>query len=132
MAETNAYGSRSKPSGGVELYAWIFMRVSGLVLLFLALGHLFIMHVFNSIHTINYQFVSERYIHLFWRCYDGAMLWLGMIHGLYGLRSIVDDYVRPPLRGWVVKGLYLTGFIFLMLGTWVVIMFKVPGGGAMP
>ena len=31
--------------GGAELWWWLFMRISGLVLLFLALGHLIVMHL---------------------------------------------------------------------------------------
>ena len=51
-------GHHERPSGGVELVAWLFMRFSGVLLLFLALGHLFIMHVINSIHEIDYDFVA--------------------------------------------------------------------------
>ncbi len=125
MAETNAYGSRSKPSGGVELYAWIFMRLSGLILLFLALGHLFIMHVFNSIHSIDYNFVAARWERTFWRVYDMAMLWLAMIHGLNGLRTVLDDYIRPPAaRAVVIRTLYVLGAAFLALGTYAIVMFQ--------
>ena len=124
------YGSRQRPSGGPELRAWLFMRISGLVLLFLALGHFFIMHVFNSIHDIDFNFVSARYLNVLWRLYDLSMLWLAMIHGLNGLRTIWDDYLKDPLRGYVVHLTYWTGFIFLALGTYVVIFFKVPAGGA--
>jgi len=120
------YGSRVKPGGGIELYAWVFMRISGLVLLGLALGHLFIMHVFNSVHVIDYDFVAGRYARVFWRGYDLAMLWLAMIHGLNGLRTLFDDYLRPPARGIVIKGMYLIGALFLILGTWVIVRFK-PG-----
>ena len=127
----SAHGSRQRPSGGVELYAWLFMRISGLLLLILALGHLFIMHVFNSIHTINYDFVAARYLSIFWRGYDLAMLWLAMIHGLNGLRVLADDYLRPSVRGFVVKGIYLAGIIFLILGTWVIIAFQPMSGKVM-
>ena len=121
-----SFGARPRPSGGAELALWIFMRLSGVLLLALALGHLFIMHVFNSIHSIDYDFVMVRYMKLFWRVYDLLMLWLAMIHGLNGIRWMVDDYLRPPWRGRVVKGLYIVGFLFLALGTWAIIGFKVP------
>ncbi len=121
---STTYGSRPRPTGGAELYAWIFMRISGIVLLGLALGHLFIMHVFNSVHTISYDFVVARYLHLFWRGYDLLMLWLAMIHGVNGLRTIFDDYLKPPVRGCAVKALYVVGAAFLILGTWVIIAFQ--------
>ncbi|HXH47813.1 MAG TPA: succinate dehydrogenase, partial [Terriglobia bacterium] len=65
---------RPKPHGGIDLLAWIFMRVSGVVLLFMVLLHLAIMHVINNIEVINYQFVAERYATPFWRTYDVVML----------------------------------------------------------
>ena len=46
-------GPRPRPQGGLELYAWLFMRISGVVLLFLALGHLAIMHLINNIEVVN-------------------------------------------------------------------------------
>ena len=123
MSETNAYGSRSKPSAGAELYAWIFMRLSGLVLLFLALGHLFIMHVFNSIHLIDYDFVAARYLKFFWRGYDLLMLWLALIHGLNGLRTILDDYLKGFARDVAVRVLYVVGVSFLAIGTYAIVAF---------
>ena len=50
-----------KPAGGFELAAWFFMRISGLVLVFLALGHLFITHILNNVETVNYEFVAGRW-----------------------------------------------------------------------
>ena len=123
MLKTNAYGSRAKPSGGAELYAWIFMRVSGLVLLFLALGHLFIMHVFNSIHVIDYDFVAARYLRTFWRGYDLLMLWLALIHGLNGIRTILDDYLKGFARDVAVRVLYVIGISLLVLGTYAIVAF---------
>ena len=126
-----SYGSRQRPTGGTELYAWLFMRASGVLLLLLALGHLFIMHVFNSVHDIDYDFVAARYIGFFWRGYDGLMLWLAMLHGMNGMRTLLDDYLKPPLRGVAVKVLYLGGAVLLALGTWVVLFFRSPAGGGM-
>ena len=120
-----------RPSGGLELYAWIFMRLSGVVLLALALGHLFIMHVFNSIHEIDYNFVAARYLSVFWRLYDLAMLWLALIHGLNGLRTILDDYLKPPFRKCAVQVIYTLMIFFLVVGTWVILTFQPAAGKVM-
>ncbi len=120
---------RPRPESGLELYAWLFMRISGVVLLILVLLHLAIMHLINNVEVINYHFVAVRYATPFWRTYDLVMLWLAMIHGLNGLRVIVDDYVTS--RGWRVltMGLVFTaGVIFLALGSLVILTFQpVPG-----
>ncbi len=116
---------RPRPQGGIDLLAWIFMRVSGVVLLFMVLVHLAIMHIINNIEVINYHFVAERYATPFWRTYDVVMLWLAFIHGLNGVRVMIDDYVSS--RGWRVlslASLYVLGFVFLVLGSLVVLTFN--------
>jgi succinate dehydrogenase / fumarate reductase membrane anchor subunit len=94
------------------------MRVSGVALLFLALGHLLIMHIIHNVESIDFQFVAARYGTPFWRTYDMLMLWFAMIHGANGLRTILTDYISA--RGWRVfslASLYLLGFILLTLGS---------------
>ncbi|MFQ5945881.1 MAG: succinate dehydrogenase, partial [Anaerolineae bacterium] len=59
------YG-RPRPSDPAELAAWLFMRFSGLVLVFLALGHLAIMHLIYNVELINYEFVAARWSIPFW------------------------------------------------------------------
>ena len=117
-------GARPRPDSGLELYAWLFMRISGVVLLFLALGHLAIMHIINNIEVINYDFVAARYMTPFWRTYDLVMLWLAMIHGTNGVRTLVDDYISS--RGWrlvSLSSLYVVSFIILALGSLVIFTF---------
>jgi succinate dehydrogenase / fumarate reductase membrane anchor subunit len=108
-----------------EMFAWLFMRVSGVVLLFLAIGHLVIMHLINSIDNIDYQFVVERWATPFWRIYDGLMLILALLHGVNGLRVILDDYLRPgPWRTlWLVL-LYTSTFVILFMGLLVLFTFQ--------
>lgn len=116
--------SRPRPESGIDLYAWLFMRISGVALLGLALAHLAIMHVINNIEVIDYQFVARRYLTPFWRTYDLVMLWLALVHGLNGARTLVEDYVGA--RGWRVAALaslYVFGFVFLALGSLVILTF---------
>jgi succinate dehydrogenase membrane anchor subunit len=116
-----------RPESGLELYAWMFMRVSGVVLLFLALGHLLIMHIINNVDNIDFQFVAQRYATPFWRTYDLVMLWLALIHGVNGVRTILVDYIGP--RGWraaSLASLYVVGFIILALGSLAILTFQPP------
>ena len=116
---------RARPESGLELYAWLFMRISGVVLLFMALGHLAIMHLINNIEVIDYAFVVRRYGTPFWRTYDLVMLWLALIHGLNGARTLVEDYVST--RGWrtlSLASIYVLEFVFLALGSLVILTFQ--------
>jgi len=45
-----------------EKYAWLFMRFSGVALVFLALGHLFIGLIWdNGVYRIDFNYVAERW-----------------------------------------------------------------------
>ena len=117
--------SRPKPTGGLELWSWVFMRVSGLVLLFLALGHLVIMHLIHNVDEINYAFVATRYAGWFWRGYDVLMLTLAMIHGTNGARILIDDYVHPLVwRRVALATLYVICGGLLVLGVGVALFFQ--------
>ena len=120
---------KPKPESGLELYAWIFMRISGIALLLLALGHLLIMHILNNVDHIDFQFVADRYATPFWRTYDLVLLWLAMIHGVNGVRTVLVDYISP--RGWRVASLaclFLVGFLLLAMGSLVILTFQPPVG----
>jgi succinate dehydrogenase / fumarate reductase membrane anchor subunit len=120
-------GARPRPEGGWELYAWLFMRISGVALLFLALGHWFIMHLMHSVHTIDYDFVAGRYAGWFWRGYDLLMLWLAMLHGTNGMRIVLEDHLKPPWRRRILWIWHIMALGFLGLGTWTIIMFRPTG-----
>ena len=113
-------------SPNFELYSWYFFRISGLLLIFLALGHFAIMHVVHSILEVDYAFALRRWALPIWRVYDWLLLTLALLHGFNGLRVVVDEYVRPPRLRLVVQSVVaaLTAG-FLLLGTYVVVAFRV-------
>jgi succinate dehydrogenase membrane anchor subunit len=128
VARSNA-GRRVKPGGGFELWAWYFMRISGLVLVLLALGHLFIVHILFNVETINYAFVADRWAKpgtgVIWRLWDLAMVVLAVIHGLNGLRQILDEYVVRPSRRVVVHTLIWTlATVLIGMGSYAILMFE--------
>jgi succinate dehydrogenase / fumarate reductase membrane anchor subunit len=121
---------RTRQRGGrratnFEMYSWVFMRVSGLLLVFLVLGHLLVMHVADGgVERVNFAFVAGRWSSPFWRTWDLAMLWLAEIHGTNGLRTIVNDYAeRAQTRFWLKMLLYVSTFLVVMLGTLVIFTF---------
>ena len=117
-----------------EVWSWFFMRISGIVLLFLVLGHMAIMHVFGGgVERIDYEFVAHRWSGLFWRTYDFLLLALALFHGVNGARVVIEDYIRWD--GWrtLAKAvLYTATFVFFSIGTLVIVTFdasQMPGGG---
>ncbi|GIU99987.1 MAG: succinate dehydrogenase hydrophobic membrane anchor subunit [Actinomycetota bacterium] len=124
--------ARERPAGGFELWSWLFMRLSGVVLLFLAVGHVLIMHVMDEgIERVDFDFIAGRWGSPFWRTWDWAMLTLALIHGINGLRVIVQDYVRRPAVRFAVNSAFATlGFVLFVLGTVVVFTFDPSRWGA--
>jgi succinate dehydrogenase / fumarate reductase membrane anchor subunit len=105
------------------------MRVSGVLLIFLALGHYGYMHVLHGVEEVNYQFVVAQYATPFWRAYDFVLLTLAMIHATNGGRLILDDYVHA--RGWrafSLAALYTISFVFLVIGAVVIVTFQPAAG----
>ena len=124
-------GRRTRPTGGIELYAWLFMRVSGIVLIIMVLIHFAIMHVITDIRDINFAFVAKRFATPFWISYDLAMLILALCHGLNGLRTIIDDYVSSrPWRVMWLSVLYVVGLVFFVVGAVTLVTFRPDAGRA--
>ena len=117
--------ARQRVGSSVEFYSWIFMRVSGILLVFLVLGHLFIMHIIDGgVARVNFAFVAGRWANPFWQAYDWAMLMLSTVHGANGMRVIADDYIRrDAARAYVKLALYLTAFFMVVLGTFIIVAF---------
>jgi len=116
---------RERPVGGGELWLWLFMRVSGLLLLVLAMGHLIVMHLFETgAERIDFGFVATRWTSPLWRTWDWMLLMLALVHGINGLRNITLDYVKQPgARLAINMGTYVLGFVLLILGTVIVVSF---------
>ncbi len=101
------------------------MRVSGIVLVALVLGHLLIMNVLDGgVQRINFGFVAGRWASPFWQIWDLLQLWLAIIHGTNGLRTIIADYTaRPKTRFWLHTLLFVSAAFVLVAGTLVIFTF---------
>ena len=102
------------------------MRLSGVVLLVLVFGHLFVTLVAGEgVTALDFAFVAGKWSSPFWQIWDLMMLWLAMLHGSNGIRTIINDYAeRDSTRLWL-KGLLLTAFVVItVLGTLVIFTFE--------
>jgi succinate dehydrogenase / fumarate reductase membrane anchor subunit len=77
-----------------ERYSFLFMRLSGVGLLVLAVGHMVIQHILNGSTTLTIQFVAAQWSSWGWKAYDIMLLWLAIPHGFNGLRYILGDYIH--------------------------------------
>src|SRR5713226_5750439 len=123
MRISAGYGVRPA-GGGFETFSWYFFRVSGVALIFLVIIHLIVMHMTTDVSCTSYQFVAIRYSNPFWRLYDWLLLTLALLHGVNGLRIVIDDYVRT--RGWrltLQSAVGIVTLVFFLLGTITLITF---------
>ena len=110
---------------GADRLAWYFLRVSGVALVVLALGHLFITHYLNVPSETTFDFVANRWANPLWRTFDWLLLMAALWHGLIGLRYSVTDYVRSA--GWRVVGysaIWVVGLVFTGLGSITIFTFN--------
>lgn len=124
---------RTKKRANLEKYGWLFMRVSGPLLIVLVFTHLVVNLVLGEgIKAIDFAFVAGKWADPFWQWWDLAMLWLAMIHGTNGMRTIVNDYTeRVKVRNALNTTLWAVCALLILLGTLVIFTFDpCPAGAA--
>ena len=117
---------RSRKGANWEKWGWMYMRFSGAVLLVLIFGHLLV-NLFlpqDGIKSLDFAFVAGKWADPFWQVWDGLMLWLALIHGTNGMRTIVNDYAeREAVRKTLNVALWLVCGALILLGTLVITTF---------
>ncbi|GAA3588740.1 succinate dehydrogenase, hydrophobic membrane anchor protein [Klugiella xanthotipulae] len=117
-----------------EKWGWIYMRASGVLLVVLIFGHLFVnLWVGDGIKAIDFAFVGGKLSDPFWKVWDTLLLWLALIHGANGMRTLVNDYATKRLTNGILKwALLLATVILIVLGTLVIYTFDPCPAGADP
>lgn len=126
--------ARTRRGVNLEKWGWIYMRASGVVLVVLIFGHLFVNLVTgDGISQIDFGFVAGKLADPFWQVYDTLLLWLALVHGANGMRTLVNDYVSTATtRRLLHFALASSTVVLLVLGTLVVWTFDPCPAGADP
>ena len=126
--------ARSSRGKNWEKWGWIYMRFSGLVLVILIFGHLLINLVLgDGVKQIDFAFVAGKYATPFWQVWDLLMLWLALIHGGNGMRTLINDYAYNRTINRILKWAVLAAVVVLVvLGTLVIFTFDPCPAGASP
>jgi succinate dehydrogenase / fumarate reductase membrane anchor subunit len=117
--------ARSSRGKNWEKWGWIYMRFSGVLLVILIFGHLLINLVLgDGVKQIDFAFVGGKWSDPFWQVWDCLMLWLALIHGGNGMRTIVNDYATRALtRKILLAGILVAVVAEIVLGTLVIFTF---------
>jgi succinate dehydrogenase / fumarate reductase membrane anchor subunit len=117
---------RSRKAANWEKYGWIYMRISGPLLIVLIFVHLISNLVVpdGGIKAIDFAFVAGKWAAPFWQWWDLAMLWLAMLHGTNGMRTVINDYTEHEgVRKTLVVSLWGVCAALILLGTLVIFTF---------
>ena len=117
--------AQPRRSGNLERMAWLFTRISAVVLLVMAVFHLLYMHLALGMDAISFQLIAWRWQFPGWRLFDLCLLVFGWLHGANGIRIIIDDYVHSPAGRIVANALLsIVTATLIVLGAFVVLTFK--------
>jgi len=110
------------------------MRASGVVLLVLIFGHLLVNLVAGQgVKAIDFAFVAGKLADPFWIVWDTLLLWLALIHGANGMRTLVNDYAtHPVVRKILLGSIAASTIVLLILGTLVIYTLDPCPSGALP
>jgi len=115
---------RARNRFNLEKWGWVYMRVSGVLLVVLIFGHLFYNLIFpGKVSILDWAFVAGKLSNPFWIVWDLLLLWLALIHGSNGMRTLVNDYAHGRFRSVLLWALGITTVVLLVLGTLVLTTF---------
>lgn len=123
-------GTQRRPMNRFEINIWLFMRISGFVLIVLAILHMFILHFMISVEAITIQTLVDRWTAgglegLFWRSYDLLLLLLAFTHGMLGVRYVVLDYFHGKTsRGLLLAGTFLIWLLLILMGASIIFAYN--------
>ena len=122
---------RPRRSVNWEKWGWLYMRFSGILLVVLIFGHLLVnLFMGEGVTAIDFAFVAGKLAQPFWIVWDTLLLWLALIHGANGMRTLVNDYARGKLRILLLVALAGATIVLLALGTLVLTTFDPCIGGS--
>ena len=114
------FSPRSKEEPEINLIPFI-----DVLLVILIFTHLFInLMVGDGIKAVDFGFVAGKWASPLWQVWDLVMLWLAMLHGTNGVRTIINDYAeKNSTRMWLKTVLYSATVVIIVLGTLVIFTF---------
>jgi succinate dehydrogenase / fumarate reductase membrane anchor subunit len=141
--------SRPAPKLGFsfEYLMWIFTRISGAALIFLALFGMagaFLMGARTAFdegtlmrwtffpiswHVSNYVPDINVWDTPFWRIIQILLVSLGITHGINGLRVVIEDYLGASWKRVFLRGLLFVFWLFMLIVAVYVILTLIQSSG---
>ena len=119
--------ARSDREGPARLRVYVIVRVTGMLLAVLVLGHFTLTHIATDVADADAGFIARRWSAALWIAWDWLMLAAALIHGAAGVWIAIEDYA-PEGRSRRRRQAALIGAcaVLLALGT---LTLAIAGGG---
>lgn len=113
------------PSGAARgVWGWLLQRVTAVGLVLVLGVHLYVLHFTGADAFLTVAGVSVRLRTLTYMVVDYSLLGLALYHGLYGLRSVILDYVsRERTARAVTAGIWALGLVAFVYGAFALLPF---------
>jgi succinate dehydrogenase hydrophobic anchor subunit len=99
------------------LVSYVVVRVTGLLLAVLVLGHFAVTHILTDVGETGSAFVAPRWQSAIVLGWDWLMLASAVLHGAAGLRVIVVEYASPRRVRLLTAALVVLSSSMFLLGT---------------
>jgi succinate dehydrogenase hydrophobic anchor subunit len=110
-----------------QLLEYLVLRLTGIVLAVLVLGHFAVTHVATDVSHDTSSFVAGRLASALWIAWDATMLVTALAHGVVGVRIAAGDYVRRPRTRMVVdRGVPALALALLVVGVFAITKEAIP------
>lgn len=107
---------RERGIGSGGALSWFFQRLTGIVLVPVLLVHLLTMHRYHE-HGLAWESVTRLLSNPYWKILEITFLVVALYHGLNGLYSLFQDYLKSPWVRLTLFGLVvLAGLVLLVFG----------------
>ncbi len=109
--------ARTAYTSNAEFAWWIFMRISGLLMIIVVTAHVYMTNIMINVGDVDFNFVATRLSTPWIKVFNTVLIILGMLHGANGLRYSIEDYNRKPGRRLLLKLiLYTLTTLILLMG----------------
>jgi succinate dehydrogenase hydrophobic anchor subunit len=114
--EHRAAAEQPAPGQG-RLASYVALRVTGVALSVLVLGHFAVTHIVTDVAHDDATFVTRRLSSAVWIAWDGTMLAAALAHAAIGIRLALADYAATRARRSLLNRLVIaTAGVLLVLG----------------
>ena len=104
-------------SRNFETYAWVLMRYSGILLIPLVWIHVIWQDVIIGVHSIDNNYVLQRWNNIGIQIYDILLLAFAFAHGVNGLRQVLMDFIHSAHARRITSiALFIFWFVISLLG----------------